>query len=420
MATNVRIKKAHSVAATCPFPSVVAAQSMACFKPRPTLIYTLAELVRFIQIYPETSLACFATSQTLTHPCGQSSAKNWLSWLTVCLRRLGPSANAPCVKARIVGSRDAVAQVAGSWPMPRQEARWRDHLRDDVTRPAFIAFPRRSLSDVVTDILPEETYDFHNAEEDSRAVLDLLEYLRGWYARTATCLSYVQPSEKEWRPFANLRKRISLPCGTTNPVTGIAMSHAPAIDWRASPERLDESLGYIAGNCVLIISELNTSAQWSHPKITHMVKALLSVVNGATAHDENVQQLPKSALHRFLRTLLKDAKWNISKKAAFRNLTCDLTVDELTDIFVAQNGRCFYSGMPLNIGMGSHLSWAGSVERLDVFRGYTKSNCALICREFQACDRSSIIVYSNGGGTFWTPEKLRHFFTMAVLWSHEK
>ncbi|KAI9106277.1 hypothetical protein DFS34DRAFT_57543 [Phlyctochytrium arcticum] len=127
--------------------------------------------------------------------------------------------------------------------------------------------------------------------------------------------------------------------------TGIAMSHAPASDWRASPERLDNDLGYVAGNCVLIISELNVRAHWSHLKITDMVQMLLGLVDGAAAHDKMVQQLPISALDEFMRMVLRRAEHGVTKRAAFRNLTCDLTIDKLTDMFVAQNGRCLYSGL---------------------------------------------------------------------------
>ena len=59
--------------------------------------------------------------------------------------------------------------------------------------------------------------------------------------------------------------------------------HYPHTDWMMSLERLDNNLGYVAGNCVLIASEFNTtdhsrhavgevrgSSQWSLAKVMHV------------------------------------------------------------------------------------------------------------------------------------------------------
>jgi hypothetical protein len=307
--------------------------------------------------------------------------------------------------------------------------------------------------------------------------------------------------------------------------SGIAMSHSPASDWRASPERLDETRGYVTGNCVLIVGELNTgNTQWSLDKISQLLSTLLRVVDDSSAHDEAVRRLieesgyvadqpheafrqeidgicyvwcngcgdllfgdeidegdtlcvlctdkqqsetskRKSASRRSqkhtpresingapwfrckdctsmvkeadsitrtvcnscrikrrhkdaesllgcMRKMLQRAKANCRDKAAHRNITCDLEEDELISMFVAQNGRCYYSGLPLTLGIGGELQWASSLERIDVLGNYTKTNCKLICREFNASDYSANVIYSNDGAGGWNLSKMRHFLTM--------
>jgi hypothetical protein len=315
--------------------------------------------------------------------------------------------------------------------------------------------------------------------------------------------------------------------------SGIAMSHSPASDWRASPERLDETRGYVAGNCVLIVGELNTGGtQWSLDKISQLLSTLLRVADDPSAHDEAVRRLieesgyvadqpreafrqevdgvsyvlcnvcgmlffgdeidegdtscalcteeqqseirkSKSALRRSnertyretingepwfrckdctsmvkeadaaknkavcyschskrthkdagslrgcMRKLLRSAETNCNNKPVHRNITCDLEEDELISMFVAQNGRCYYSGMPLVLGIGT-LQWAVSLERIDVLGNYTKTNCKLICREFNASDHSSRVIYSNDGAGGWNHSKMRHFLTMIAVKSLAK
>jgi hypothetical protein len=41
-----------------------------------------------------------------------------------------------------------------------------------------------------------------------------------------------------------------------------------------------------------------------------------------------------------------------------------------------QHGRCYYSGVPLELNSGPFLV---TIERLDVSQGYTQENCVLAC-----------------------------------------
>jgi len=317
--------------------------------------------------------------------------------------------------------------------------------------------------------------------------------------------------------------------------TGIPMAHAPASDWQASPERLNNRFGYIDSNCVLIVSELNTgNTQWSLAKIEFLIQELRRFLDPAVqeALQARVQSLVSNALqelanktvvyretidgvrylgcngcqtivfaddvkkgnlcdscrnaenarhclerkraktateseaHLFshirrnitrelingvkhfhckgcgtltaetglieyatrcgpcaqqlrhrqhesllvcMSKLLSNAKTNCKHKSAGRNISCDLTEHELIDMFKNQQGRCDHSSMPMVVGKGKDLAWAVSLERVNVNENYTKTNCVLICREFNGSDRSAVVKYSNGGGAGWNRLKFQHF-----------
>ncbi len=72
-----------------------------------------------------------------------------------------------------------------------------------------------------------------------------------------------------------------------------------------------------------------------------------------------------------------------------------LTREQLNQKVTAQDGKCFLSGMPLIFE--HHSDWMASLERLRNGIGYTDSNTALICCEFNTSIQ-------------WTPEKIVRLF----------
>jgi len=84
----------------------------------------------------------------------------------------------------------------------------------------------------------------------------------------------------------------------------------------------------------------------------------------------------------------------------------DIDAKYLKEIYESQNGRCFYSGMPLVFGEAK-TEWKIGLERLDpMSKGYEKGNVALVCQEFNAIDRSYETKMESGG---WTQDKFRYF-----------
>lgn len=59
---------------------------------------------------------------------------------------------------------------------------------------------------------------------------------------------------------------------------------------------------------------------------------------------------------------------------------CNITKEDLVNIWNIQNGKCYYSGIQMVLQPCSH--WMCSLERLDNVRGYVTDNIALVCHEF--------------------------------------
>lgn len=64
-----------------------------------------------------------------------------------------------------------------------------------------------------------------------------------------------------------------------------------------------------------------------------------------------------------------------------------MTLEKIEQIYADQDGKCFYSKLPLVLKQGAE--WMASLERLDETLGYIDGNVALICYEFNSCFQSS-------------------------------
>lgn len=105
-----------------------------------------------------------------------------------------------------------------------------------------------------------------------------------------------------------------------------------------------------------------------------------------------------------MHTLLNSARF----RAARRGMECSVTCDDLLDLLLVQEGRCFYSGVPMECRLpNSH--WRMSLERFDNGRGYVLGNIALVAAEFNTPDnsrnRGADIVY---GTAQWSRDKVEH------------
>ena len=86
-------------------------------------------------------------------------------------------------------------------------------------------------------------------------------------------------------------------------------------------------------------------------------------------------------LEKCLMKLLRNAKCHKRKYE-------HLTIEHLLQYWKRQDRRCYYSGIPMEVGMNKE--WQVSLERLDPSGTYNKENCALVCLEFNGVKQMSI------------------------------
>lgn len=94
---------------------------------------------------------------------------------------------------------------------------------------------------------------------------------------------------------------------------------------------------------------------------------------------------------KYLRKLLKSAKRSSKNRTEMgRKIagTFEITFQDIKDLLIKQNGKCYYSNIQLSLNQSS--DWQCSLERLNPDYGYIKSNVALIALEFQSCSQWSI------------------------------
>lgn len=205
-----------------------------------------------------------------------------------------------------------------------------------------------------------------------------------------------------------------------------------------SLERAQNNTGYTRGNCSLVSVEFNTtdhtaiatglvdvtgSAKWSREKFEAVpslrskpvdLEALTSMVEGARQRPssrshfiKNYTQAPKD--HKWcnrcsigkpfycfhvnsfridgLSSYCKDCKQEVH--SLYRGILDQywtdwinypekkhLSLDDVLDMIIKQNGRCFYSGVPLEF-LRTHCNWRWSIERLNVEIGYDLQNTVL-------------------------------------------
>lgn len=98
----------------------------------------------------------------------------------------------------------------------------------------------------------------------------------------------------------------------------------------------------------------------------------------------------KSAYNRRYAATLRGGILNTLSSAARRSrkrdLPFELDLDKLLTKLWEQQGRCYYSGVPL--AFAQHSDWRMSLERLRNSDGYTSQNCVWVANEFNTPDYS--------------------------------
>ncbi|CAM9913092.1 unnamed protein product, partial [Phaeothamnion confervicola] len=222
-------------------------------------------------------------------------------------------------------------------------------------------------------------------------------------------------------------------------------------NWQASPDRINNSIGYTNDNVRLVALEFNTPTEWSQllildlislagtafenydEAVVHMTQPLprcgtrrvwpIDIVKGKevilcyfcntrkpredfpqkissgckTCKVINMRahkQTWRGILQKLYGTACTSTK-DRNKKG--RNLECTITYEDIVQKFIEQKGMCAYSNVPLQT-TGERMV---SLERKKTNVGYIPGNICLICVCFNSGDRSDGVGESCG----WSKEK---------------
>jgi len=132
---------------------------------------------------------------------------------------------------------------------------------------------------------------------------------------------------------------------------------------------------------------------------------------GKAGIESRCRDCSRSLIYAYARTLRGNVSILLQSarhRAARRGHSVDLTADFLLDTLWKQEGRCFYSRVPLEYKT-PHSDWRMSLERLDNDLGYTIDNSVLVAAEFNTPDNSRNTAVTPVSGTAqWSQAKVAH------------
>jgi hypothetical protein len=120
---------------------------------------------------------------------------------------------------------------------------------------------------------------------------------------------------------------------------------------------------------------------------------------------------PRGQMRQLVCNARSRTKNRKTKKTTIKRETdFDIDFDYLVSLYHKQNGRCFYSNIPLNFGKYKDNDWITSLERINSLKGYTKDNVCLIAFEFNTTDYTCMSANETiEGSSSWSKEKFEYF-----------
>jgi hypothetical protein len=254
-------------------------------------------------------------------------------------------------------------------------------------------------------------------------------------------------------------------------ISGVKMNAGTHQNWKMSIERVDESVGYMKTNCVLICAEFQsgyrqmTREKWDeicsyikgynilqNPDEDDLIQEIINTEQPKPPPKERKKKIkwqvsddgqimctycskwlnpdqfspsdqhrckecnikrkrpvPMTTLIQFFKKLISKTR-GTSRKRKGDAKTHQLTLDMMMNLYVKQNGRCAYSNIPLGINGQYQMS----ADRINVQKGYVDGNVVLIILGLNVGDRSGLKKHDEDreGFSGWNREKL--------LWAMEQ
>ena len=114
------------------------------------------------------------------------------------------------------------------------------------------------------------------------------------------------------------------------------------------------------------------------------------------------------AYHRTLRGNVNLLVNTARTRSRRKGWSCSMQMEHVLEMLLQQEGRCYYSGVPLEI-LFPNSNWRMSLERLDNSRTYCQQNCVLVAAEFNSSDHTGkpgVKKKYVQGSSQWSAEKV--------------
>jgi hypothetical protein len=184
--------------------------------------------------------------------------------------------------------------------------------------------------------------------------------------RVAACFSMTLTSGLLTQMYSNQNHRCAL--------SGVVLNPIRSKDWAISVDRINNDLGYTPDNVRLVAAEFQHAHSWTKEKIQDAKQ--YSLLKGSFAI--KVIRKMQNPIFRMIKVSMSHLHRH-SKRTP--RIAVKLGYDDLIRQYVKQEGRCFYSNIPMT---ACHDGWwQMSLERLDQEKGYEPYNVVWICLAFQ-------------------------------------
>ena len=127
-----------------------------------------------------------------------------------------------------------------------------------------------------------------------------------------------------------------------------------------------------------ICNEYKPPEEFNHAKKPHRANRDLrcKACKSKAAKERRMQRYKTDHLRRLLVERVAAAKDRAKKKGIY----CDITLEEIQQLWEDQKGKCAISGLPMTYEMGKGRVHSNvSIDKKDPDKGYTISNIQLVC-----------------------------------------
>jgi hypothetical protein len=158
-------------------------------------------------------------------------------------------------------------------------------------------------------------------------------------------------------------------------------------DWykltTASLDRIDSNKGYIVGNIQWVHKLINISKWNLDERIYIDYCYLINTLKNHNLEPIDIESVKHHSNFKGIGNIYQKFWSGICKGAKNRNLPVEITIEEIWNLYIKQNGHCALSGIPIYFhltGRGSkcHNNQDGegtaSLDRIDSNKGYIKGN----------------------------------------------